>query len=252
MIGIYFSGTGNTKHCVDKFVKCLDKNNTTFSIETSNIDILIAKHETIIFGYPVYFSNVPKIVRDFIITHNKCFYNKKIFIIATMAFFSGDGTGCSARLFKKYGASVIGGLHLKMPDCIGDEKVLKKGDEKNKTIVMQADSKILSAAEKLKSNTPTQDGLSLLHHMTGFFGQRLWFYTKTTKYKNKPNVDVTKCTGCGGCIQSCPMKNLEISNNKVTSKGECTLCYRCFVACSSKALTILGKHVYEQYSCKNY
>jgi len=43
-------------------------------------------------------------------------YGKNIFIIVAMGLFSGDGTGCTARLFRKYGADVIGGLHLKMPD----------------------------------------------------------------------------------------------------------------------------------------
>jgi len=130
MLGIYFSGTGNTKHCVTKFIECFGEN-TAVSIETPNIDKLIPKHDTIVFGYPVYFSNIPKIVRDFIINNHECFYNKKIFIITTMGLWSGDGTGCSARLFKKCGSNVIDGLHLKMPDCIGDEKILKKKtDEK--------------------------------------------------------------------------------------------------------------------------
>lgn len=75
-------------------------------------------------------------------THQLLFRDKKIFIIATMGLFSGDGAGVSARFFKKYGATVIGGLHLKMPDCIGDEKVLKKTLAQNKLIVKQAETKL--------------------------------------------------------------------------------------------------------------
>ena len=33
---------------------------------------------------------------------------------------------------QSYGAEVIGGLHLNMPDCIADEKALKRPLEKNK------------------------------------------------------------------------------------------------------------------------
>lgn len=43
---------------------------------------------------------------------------KKVFCMATMGAFSGDGAGCSARLLKKYGAKIIGGLHVRMPDAV--------------------------------------------------------------------------------------------------------------------------------------
>lgn len=33
MIGIYFSGTGNTKHCVEKLVKLLDVSAQSFPLE---------------------------------------------------------------------------------------------------------------------------------------------------------------------------------------------------------------------------
>lgn len=48
--------------------------------------------------------------------------SKKVFLIATMGLFSGDGAGILGRLLQQYGAEIIGGLHLRMPDSIGDEK----------------------------------------------------------------------------------------------------------------------------------
>lgn len=42
-----------------------------------------------------------------------------------MGAFSGDGAGCTARLLKKYGAIILGGLHIKMPDSVCDSKLLK-------------------------------------------------------------------------------------------------------------------------------
>ena len=37
MIGIYFSGTGNTKHCVEKLVKLLDASAQSFPLEHTEI-----------------------------------------------------------------------------------------------------------------------------------------------------------------------------------------------------------------------
>lgn len=125
MTGIYFSGTGNTKYCVTKITHAINENAEVFSIEDDRAVNAITDSNFIVFGYPVYYSDIPKIVREFINKNSSVFKDKKIFIIDTMGLFSGDGAGCSARLLKRYGAQVLGGLHIKMPDCIGDVKLLK-------------------------------------------------------------------------------------------------------------------------------
>ena len=120
MIGIYFSGTGNTKHCSEYLLRLLDENAPSYSIENENAIDAIRSSDEIIFAYPVYYSYLPKIVYDFIVNNSAAWKDKNIFVVATMGLFSGDGAGCAARLFKKYGAKILGGLHIKMPDCIGD------------------------------------------------------------------------------------------------------------------------------------
>lgn len=125
MIGVYFSGTGNTKYCLEKFVALYDGTSKIVSLEEKSVIEKIMLHKDIVFAYPIYYSNLPKIVRDFINDNHTIWEKKNIFIIATMGLFSGDGAGLSARLFKKYKAHIWGGLHLKMPDCICDVKALK-------------------------------------------------------------------------------------------------------------------------------
>ena len=141
MIGVYFSGTGNTRHCVERFVRELEPDGETFSIETERVVEAICAHNEIVMGYPVQFSNLPKILRDFVIGHSSIWKEKRIFIIATMGLFSGDGAGVLARLLARYGAVITGGLHLKMPDSIGDEKVLKRALEQNQELVRTAEQR---------------------------------------------------------------------------------------------------------------
>ena len=130
MVGIYFSCTGNTKYCVTKFVKSFDEQLMVVSIENDNITELIKENDTIVFGYLVYFSNLPKIVSYFVELNAELFKDKKVFIIAPMGFFSGDGSGILARKLKSYGSKIIGWLHIVMPDCIGDNILLKKSIKK--------------------------------------------------------------------------------------------------------------------------
>lgn len=252
MVGIYFSGTGNTKHCISEFINKYDDRASLISIEQSASVKAIKENYFIVFAYPIYFSSLPKIVHDYIEVNKGIFNGKKIFIIATMGLFSGDGTGCSARLFKKYGAQIIGGLHLKMPDCIGDEKALKKSIEKNKEVVKEADNKISMAVRKLNDGQPTKEGLGILYHAAGLLGQRLWFYNKTRDYSNKLKIDKSKCICCGLCSNLCPMNNIKVTDKKAEPQGKCTMCYRCVSNCPKQAITLLGTKVYEQCKIERY
>lgn len=252
MVGIYFSGTGNTKHCMKKFVNLMSGEEKIYSIEEKNTIEEIKKQKDIVLGYPIYYSNLPKIVHDFIVQNSEIWQGKNVFIIATMGLFSGDGAGLSARLLRKRGAKIVGGLHLKMPDCIGDVKTLKKSLEMNQTIVKQAEEKINESVKKIKSGQHVKDGLGLGNHLAGLFGQRLYFYRKTIKYTDQLKVDQNKCIGCGKCVALCPMKNLFLNNGKANAKAQCTMCYRCINNCPNQALTLIGKKVQEQCRIEKY
>ena len=252
MIGIYFSGTGNTKFCVDKFLAEYDNSKNTFSIEDKcTLDKIKNNHEIVI-GYPVQYSNIPKILRDYVTSNQYIWKEKKVFIIATMGLFSGDGAGVLARLLKKYGAVITGGLHLKMPDNICDEKVLKRTYEKNLRLIENTEGKIKKAAIRLKNGNPPQEGLGIWYHAAGLFGQRLYFYHKTKYYTDKLKIDPAKCVGCGLCEKLCPMKNIKSADGTAVAGNKCTMCYRCINQCPKQAITLLGKRVTKQHDISKY
>lgn len=252
MVGIYFSGTGNTRHCIGKFVHELDAAASCVAIENPIASEAVAQSDFIVLAYPVYFSNLPKIVRDFLESNRNAFLGKKVFIIATMGMFSGDGAGCAGRLLKKCGAEIIGGLHLRMPDCIGDEKLLKKTREDNSATVKRAEEKLKKAAQAVKRGEPPREGLSFLHHIAGLLGQRLWFCSKTKEYSDKLKINPEKCVGCGVCTGLCPMGNLAVENQQAIQHGKCTMCYRCVSNCPHQAITLLGDTLHEQSKIENY
>lgn len=118
MIGIYLSGTGNTKLCVKKIIDLLDKTAVAIPLEAADVIEQIKNNHTIIFGYPTQFSNVHYMVRDFIKKNSSLWEKKKILCVATMSAFSGDDAGCTAaRLFKKYGAAILGGVQVFILKC---------------------------------------------------------------------------------------------------------------------------------------
>lgn len=252
MMGIYFSGTGNSRHAVEVFVKKYDKSAKAYAIEDADIVRHIKDQKEIVFGYPVQYSNIPKMLKDFIAANQHFWQDKRIFVIATMGMFSGDGAGVLARCLRQYGAEITGGLHLKMPDSIADERVLKRSLEKNKKLVAAAEKKIDHAVWEMKNGKTPQEGMGILCHMAGLFGQRLYFSSKTKQYSDQVKIDTRKCVGCGKCVELCPMKNLRIEHTLAKAGDQCTMCYRCINICPVKAITLLGKRVVEQGTIEKY
>lgn len=252
MLGIYFSGTGNSRYALEVFLKEYDNDSVMFAIEDKNLFEHINNHDEIVFSYPVQYSAVPKFLSDFIHNHSELWNGKKVFIIATMALFSGDGAGVLGRLLKRYGAIVTGGLHLQMPDSIADEKVLKRSLEKNTQLVKKATSKIEKAVINIKNGEYPQEGLGIFSRLAGFWSQRLWFGYRTRRYSDKLKVDADKCIGCAKCAKLCPTENIVMKDNKAMGKNKCTACYRCVNTCPKQAITLLGKEVVEQTCIEKY
>ena len=255
MIGIYFSGTGNSKYCLEYLLKCYCGDNyKIFSIEeiNNNIEILkmIDNDENIFIAYPIYFSTIPRILKEFVNNNGNFFNTKKVFIIATMNMFSGDGAGLMARELKKYNANIIGAVHLNMPEAISDKKNICKTIEYNADMIKKAKLKIDKTVILLKEGKSPKDGLSFISFLLGFLSQRAWVGNKD--FSGRLKIDSNRCIGCGKCVELCPMKKLKLNDDKKAFPNHnCTLCYRCVNECPVKAITLFGNEVFSQYNIKD-
>ena len=204
---------------------------------------LLKRHDDVVFAYPVYFSDLPQIVREFICENSANFRGKNVFIIATMEIFSGDGAGCAARILRRAGAKITGGAHVRMPAFILDVAIFSYSAQKNERVIKEANAKLERVAQAFAAGNPPQEGLGMLCRIAGLLGQRLWMkiWDKTPFAKHKPILDTARCSGCGECAKSCPMQNIKIEHGKAKFGERCTICYRCVNKYKQKAITILGK-----------
>jgi len=52
-------------------------------------------------------------------------------------------------------------------------------------------------------------------------------------------VDTEKCTGCGECVDVCPLDAIEIQNDvAVVDPEECSDCGSCVDVCPTEAITV--------------
>ena len=53
------------------------------------------------------------------------------------------------------------------------------------------------------------------------------------------NVDGGKCTGCGFCVDTCPLEAITLENNLAVIDGDdCTECGRCIEECPNDAIAL--------------
>lgn len=274
MIGIYFSGTGNTKRCVERFVKFIDGSAVVLPLESDSAKSAIAKTNVIVFGYGVQYANLPFFVREFIVKNKGLWKGKNVFIVTTAGIVTGDGTGCGARLLKKYGAKVLGGMQIRMPHNVCDykekkedvplspdklylknmqkESELKKLAEENKKLIKAADEKVDAAVKDFKRGVYPQEGLNLSARISGAFTRRFSTGKHTGGYSDKLKINEDVCDGCRICAEQCPMHNITIEDGKAHPNGKCTACYRCINRCPKKAITLNGDKIDEQYRIEKF
>ena len=56
-------------------------------------------------------------------------------------------------------------------------------------------------------------------------------------------VDHEKCNLCGTCKRICPLKNIQISDNRVIIGTNCTNCLACMHFCPNAAIGIRNRKV---------
>ena len=250
MIMFYFSGTGNLKYIAELF--CENMNAECYSIEEdTDFTKLIADNDTIAFCYPVYMSRVPRIMREFVGKHMELLKGKNVIIFCTQLILSGDGVRAFAALFKgvsKNYVNVIYAEHFFMPNNVSNMAILPVPSDKTiAKCVPKSQRKMQSVCDNIKAGKVKKRGFNVFSR---FFGLFQGVFLSTLEKKANNSVKVTSdCTGCGICVEVCPMNNLVLGGENISHNHNCTMCYRCINKCPHGAITVFwhGK-VKERYS----
>jgi len=243
---VYFSGTGNTEFVINEIGERLTAAGCAFkavSIEEfdDKASQAVKNADLILFGYPIYGSMAPRIIREFIKTRHSLFTGKTAGVIITQLMFSGDGGAYFARILRSYGIKVVDIEHFNMPSNLSDADVFKiKNGDANKKLIEAAKRKADKYCGRILSNAYKRTGDNAFSRFLGLY-QRVPFRAGEKYLSESVKIDTGFCTLCGQCVACCPMKNLFVEENRVLQNRNCTLCYRCINLCPQKAISILIK-----------
>jgi len=246
MVMFYFSATGNSKYIAELFSR--NMNALCHSIE-EDIDFagLISSEDIICFCYPIYGSRVPRLMREFAVSHMEALKNKKLIIFCTQMYFSGDGARAFTDLFPSGFAEVIYAEHFLMPNNVCNVFITPLPSDKTiQKYLQNANSKMKDVCDDIANEIVKKRGFNVASRALGLI-QGVFFPGLERWAQGRVWVD-NNCNQCLLCVSICPANNFEYKDDNVVTKNNCMMCFRCINKCPQKAIAVsLRKKVKKQY-----
>jgi formate hydrogenlyase subunit 6/NADH:ubiquinone oxidoreductase subunit I len=217
----YFSGTGNSL----KVAKALSQELGNAEIVSMAKPYNLTKQcETIGFVYPTYFGGLPKVVYEFVtrlnIEDNK---NAYFYSIATCGGFTLNCLPQLDELLKKHGVKLNYGGKIKM---FANDVLMYDMSTKIDKITKNSDKKLVPILRSIKNRETNKIKKSILYRDS---------YKDVSNFVRDYNVN-ENCISCGICREVCPMRNIEMANNKPQFGNNCEACLACIQYCPQKAI----------------
>jgi ferredoxin len=225
----YFSGTGNCLHAAKIIANELG-NTEIISMAKSGNYSLKKQYDTIGFIYPTYFWGLPKKVIEF--TSNLDFGNNMTAYSYAIATYGGSAGNAINQiyelLFNKHNVKLnftqklqMFSNYIIMYDM--SKEVNKITEKSNKDLIP-----IINSIKNRKNNK-----VNRFTKIFSFINKDFIKRVSTIDKDYKVNND---CNSCGICMEVCPVKNIEMINNKPEFKHNCENCVACIQFCPQKAI----------------
>lgn len=233
---IYFSATGNSKYVASKVAEATNDNIKSITEIVGSISL--QQGEPLGIVIPTYFFWVPDIVKTFFENVEiECSENTYIYSIATCGGTSGQASQVVGRLLEKKGKRVNAYFDIVMPD-----NWTPMYDANNTKEISQIIENEKPQIEKIVHCIQKQENGKYTKHTTPLAIAKLVsaFYEPSRKTSHLRVEE--QCIGCGICMNSCPVKAIELKDGKpVWVKEKCTMCLGCLHKCPEFAIQY-GKH----------
>lgn len=252
----FFSGTGNTMLVVNKMCETFEKKGVKvnmYRIEDSDPDDVNTEH-TIGLGFPIAELSTYDFVWKFIKSIPQTSSHTDIFMVDTLAGFSGGIVGQLREIVKKKGYNPIGANEIIMPPNF----LYLESEEACNNKVRKGLIKAEKYSEDLMDRKSKWGRIPILSDSMYHFSMGLLKLTEMNLNQKLLNlkVDKEKCNKCGTCVELCPIDNIKIGKDEYPENlMHCVYCLRCTSFCPKRAIpnimTYKGK-TYQAVKAKEF
>lgn len=254
MVLYYFSGTGNTRFIVEKFLEKAVQTGQRLAgsagpgsetllvpVEQALQDGVVIEPDTIFgIGFPVYDLMPPDIVLSFTRLLPEARPGQSAFVFSTYTSFPLDANRYVIELLQQKGYRVVAEQSFKAPGAVAyvyanpelpvvrGEAVFGKGTDRT------IEAFILQILRGVRTTAPD---IRIRPHPLRKFHQAFSRLVMGTLFYRNLCVSA-ECTGCGLCVKNCPSANLSLENGllRVLDANGCLRCMRCVVRCPVRAI----------------
>lgn len=234
----FFSGTGNTLLVVKKMQETFQENGIRVNlhkIEESNPEGVDLEH-TIGLGFPIAELSTYKFVWKFIRALPETDQNTEIFMVDTLAGFSGGIVGPVHEIVKNKGYDPIGAKEIVMPPNIFYIQDEKSCQEKVQKGLQKAEEYVLDIIAG-KSEWGRVPVISDAVYYTSIAGLKITESSLNQKLLRLV-TDNEECRMCGICVKLCPVGNIIMNKGNYPEHGfNCEYCLRCTSLCPRAAIS---------------
>lgn len=238
----YFSGTGNTLHVVKAMQQIFLDNGVEVKLhrieKTSPAEIDL--NSTVGLACPVAVQSTYPFVWEFI-RALPISQGTEVFMVDTLAGFSGAIVGPVKKALLRKGYNTIGAHEIIMPSNF----FASDSNEKNKKRIEKGMVKAKQYAQDIvdsKTRWGRTPILSDLLFQLCPAREIPWRWLRKTYFVS---VDKSKCSKCGLCSKLCPTGNIVMEEYPIVS-DKCQLCMRCVSFCPTEAIN-MGKTKFKGY-----
>lgn len=247
---VYFTGTGNSRHCAQLLAGQLeDQCVSAFHWIRDGIGAELQSEKPWVFVSPTYAWQLPRVFGDFIRTSAFSGSRQAYFVLTC-----GGETGNACQGLEKLSAEknfVFQGLApVVMPDNYLVMFPSPKPEE-IRTLLEAAPGKLEEIARHIQAGEPLPPlRVGLMDKVkSGPINQGMYRYFIRTK-----KFQVTEgCISCGKCERVCPLGSIRLEGGKPVWGDKCTHCMACLSLCPAEAIeygkATRGK---ERYRCPDY
>jgi len=247
---VYFTGTGNSRWCAQLLAHRLDDVTQDASGYIKNgIAAELLSEKPWVFVCPVYAWRIPRIFEDFI--RAGCFSGSRdAYFVLTCGSDAGNARESIVALCREKGLRFRGVLPVVMPE---NYVALFSAPGVGETArILSAARPVLEAgAGRILAGRgfPKRKISALDRRKSGIVNEGFYRYY----IKAKAFFATDACTGCGSCVELCPLNNIRLQDGAPVWGDACTHCMACICYCPEEAIEYGKKsRSKRRYRCPEY